>query len=63
MPKYCAETLSKVRKNSGPYYNLPEGFGAFTLGLIVAALIVLNIIVVYCYRRHSKREMKKEMDS
>jgi len=59
MPRYCADTLKQIRKNSGPYENMPDGISPMTLAAIVFALIILNVLVVYCYRRHSKREMKK----
>lgn len=28
---------------------------------IVVILIILNVIIIYCYRRHAKREMQGEM--
>jgi hypothetical protein len=62
MPRYCAETLGKIRKNSGPYENMPDGIQPGMLALIVIAIIILNVAIVYCYRRYTKREMKKEMN-
>lgn len=62
MPKYCADTLHKIRKNSGPYENMPDGIQPITLVLIVVTLVLLNCVLVYCYRRYTKREMKKEMN-
>jgi len=41
---------------------LDEGsIGAGAIVLIVLALILINFIIVYCYRRHSKREMHQNM--
>jgi len=62
MPRYCAQTLNKIRKNSGPYENMPDGIQPMTLVLIVVGLVFLNCTLVYCYRRYTKREMKKEMN-
>jgi uncharacterized protein YneF (UPF0154 family) len=38
-----------------------KGVTANTIIFIVFGLIVLNIILIYCYRRHSQREMKENM--
>jgi|JI9StandDraft_2_1071091.scaffolds.fasta_scaffold119806_1 cbb3-type cytochrome oxidase subunit 3 len=62
MPKYCQQTLQKIRKNSGPYENMPDGIQPWALVLIVFVLVIFNCVLVYCYRRHTKREMRKEMN-
>ena len=38
-----------------------EGISSGVIVAIVFLLILLNIIIVYCYRRYSKREMQNEM--
>lgn len=63
MPRYCADTLKNIRKNSGPYENMPDGIAPSVLALIVVSLIALNVVIIYCYRRITKREMKKQMDA
>lgn len=42
---------------------LPEddGIKSWVIVSIVIALILVNVIIVYCYRRYSKREMQNEM--
>ena len=42
---------------------MPDGIQPGMLALIVLAIIILNVAIVYCYRRYTKREMKKEMNS
>ena len=32
-----------------------------TIAIIVIALIVVNVLLIYCYRRYTRREMKEEM--
>jgi len=42
----------------------PESHNSIHGGLIVGivlGLIVLNVIIVYCYRRYTRREMHDEM--
>ena len=32
-----------------------------TIIAIVVGLLLLNVVIVYCYRRYARREMQKEM--
>lgn len=41
---------------------MPDGISPMTLFTVFVSLIILNIVIVYCYRRYSKRDMKKQMD-
>ena len=38
-----------------------QGVDITTVILIVLALVLLNVILIYCYRRISQREMKENM--
>jgi hypothetical protein len=62
MPPYCFENLKVMRQGAGPYENMPTGISPFMLGVTVICLILVNVVIVYCYRRHTKREMKTEMN-
>ena len=37
------------------------GIKSSVIVAIVVVLVLLNVIIVYCYRRYSKREMNNEM--
>lgn len=56
-PSMCIPTL-----NSNTPDFLDEGsIGAGAIVMIVLGLILVNFVIVYCYRRHSKREMQQNM--
>lgn len=56
-PSLCLPTLN----NYTPDFLDQGSMGAGTIVLIVLALIIVNFVIVYCYRRHSKREMQQNM--
>jgi hypothetical protein len=39
-----------------------QGISHGAIVFVVISLILLNITIVYCYRRHSKREIQQEMN-
>jgi hypothetical protein len=57
-PFMCEAILSSNRPDFLPQ---DEGISSGVIVAIVFLLILLNIIIVYCYRRYSKREMQNEM--
>ena len=61
-PESCSG-LGPRQKQTDIAFEVESSFtlstGAFT-GIIIA-LIIVNIIFLYCYRRHSKREMHSDM--
>lgn len=38
-----------------------RGIGFGTILMIIALVIMLNVIFIYLYRRHTKKEMREEM--
>jgi hypothetical protein len=50
----CSQTLTSYTPDFLPE---DEGIKAGVIVAIVVILILLNIIIVYCYRRYAKREM------
>jgi hypothetical protein len=51
-----------VGGDQGPgYVPQEDGIKMQVLVLLVVLLIILNILAVYCYRRHQKREVHGEM--
>jgi hypothetical protein len=56
-PSICAATLA----SNTPDFLDEGGIKGSVIVLIVFGLILLNVIIVYCYRRHSKREMQQNM--
>jgi hypothetical protein len=61
MPKNCYEKLKDLKFSPGTFENAPNGIRLHALLVGVGILIVLNCVIVYCYRRFTKREMKREM--
>ena len=57
-PPMCKATLSSYQPDFLPQ---EEGIKSGVIVAIVIILVLLNIIIVYCYRRYSKREMQNEM--
>ena len=43
------------------YQSITRGIHGKTIIYIIVGLILLNIILIYCYRRISQREMKEDM--
>jgi hypothetical protein len=54
-PSICSATLGS---NTPDFLDRGDGIKANVIVLIVLMLILINFIIVYCYRRHSKREMQ-----
>jgi cbb3-type cytochrome oxidase subunit 3 len=54
----CAATLGS---NTPDFLERGEGIKGSVIVVIVLALILINFVIVYCYRRHSKREMQQNM--
>ena len=57
-PSICQGTLGAYTPDFLPSQ---DGIRGNVIVGIVIALILLNVIIVYCYRRYSKREMQSEM--
>jgi hypothetical protein len=53
-PPICSGTLNAYTPDFLPE---DEGIKSGVIVAIVITLVLLNIIIVYCYRRYSKREM------
>ena len=53
-PSMCSAVLNSYTPDFLPS---DEGIKGGVIVAIVIVLIVLNIVIVYCYRRYSKREM------
>jgi hypothetical protein len=58
-PGICNRILGS---NTPDFIDREQGIQAGTIVAVVIGLILLNIMIVYCYRRHSKREMQQEMN-
>ena len=56
-PSMCSGTLGSYTPDFLP----EEGIRAGVIVSIVVILILVNLVIVYCYRRYSKREMNTEM--
>lgn len=54
----CTATLAS---NTPDFLDRGDGIRGSVIVMIVLVLILLNFIIVYCYRRHSKREMQQNM--
>jgi len=54
----CQATLGSYKPD---FLEEDNGIQGSVIVAIVFGLIFLNIIIVYCYRRYSRREMQKEM--
>jgi hypothetical protein len=50
----CSATLGAYQPDFLP---VDDGIKGGVIVAIVVILILLNVIIVYCYRRYSKREM------
>jgi len=48
---YTPQNLDDIKKAGG------AGIRGGKITLIVIFVVLLNIVVVYCYRRHTKREL------
>lgn len=57
-PSMCQATLGAYQPD---FLIEDDGIKAGVIVAIVVVLILLNIVIVYCYRRYSKREMQGEM--
>lgn len=57
-PSMCANLLGS---NQPDYIPMDDGVKPGIIVGIVVILILLNVVIVYCYRRHAKREMQGEM--
>lgn len=57
-PKMCVATLGSYTPD---FLAENEGIRGGVVVVMVLALIFVNIIIVYCYRRYSKREMQQDM--
>ena len=58
-PAFCSSTLNAYQPDFLAAQE--EGIKGSVIVGIVIILVILNIIIVYCYRRYSKREMQNEM--
>lgn len=58
-PSICAETLGIYTPESLPtsIKNPPSGVTGATIVALVFFVIILNVVIVYCYRRYARREM------
>ena len=54
----CANLLGS---NQPDFIPMDDGVRPGIIVGIVVILILLNVVIVYCYRRHAKREMQGEM--
>jgi hypothetical protein len=52
-PWMCSGTLESIKPDF-----IDEGIHAWVIIVIVITLIILNVIIVYCYRRYTRREMQ-----
>jgi hypothetical protein len=61
MPEICKETLSNTKLD----FDLHEqqGIKGGVIFVIVVGLILLNIVLVYCYRRYTRREIQTQMNT
>lgn len=57
-PSMCTATLGS---NTPDFLDRGDGIKGSVIVLIVLILILLNFVIVYCYRRHSKREMQSNV--
>ena len=57
-PHMCANLLGS---NQPDFMSIDDGVRPAVIVGIVLVLILLNVVIVYCYRRHAKREMQGEM--
>jgi len=58
-PDMCLSTLGAYKPDF--LTQAKNGIKGSVIVAIVLAMIFLNIIVIYCYRRYSRREMQNEM--
>jgi Na+/melibiose symporter-like transporter len=58
-PSMCNQILGS---NTPDFTDREQGITAGAIVAVVIGLILLNITIVYCYRRHSKREQQQEMN-
>ena len=54
-PKICGQFNFSESASTG------WGINSKTIIMVVAVLIIVNILIVYCYRRYARREMQREM--
>ncbi|CDW80556.1 vacuolar sorting receptor 3 [Stylonychia lemnae] len=57
-PNYCQSTLGSYTPD---FLDKGDGIKGSVIVLIVLALIFINFVIVYCYRRHAKRELQQNM--
>lgn len=58
-PSMCSATLSSYKPD---FLDQGDGINAGMIIAIVLILIVVNMLIVYCYRRSAKREMQQNMN-
>ena len=60
-PEMCKAILNSVK----PDYLIESknGIRGSVIFVMVVGLILINIVVVYCYRRYTRREMQSEMNT
>jgi hypothetical protein len=58
-PRMCQNLLLS---NQPDFIPIQDGIKPGVIVLIVIGLILVNVIIVYCFRRHAKREMQGEMN-
>jgi hypothetical protein len=44
------------------YVPFEEGIKVKVLIVLIVFLVLLNVLIIYCYRRHQKREIQGEMN-
>jgi hypothetical protein len=50
--------VCKVHKLGGEHVG---GVSAFRLMVIISGLVMLNVVLILCYRRYSKKEVNEQM--
>lgn len=58
-PSMCSATLAS---NKPDFLDQGDGIKGGVIVLIVLLLIIVNMFIVYCYRRSAKREMQQNMN-
>lgn len=64
-PEICRQTLGIFTPEAveDAINTMPAGIRGGTMFLMIVMVILLNMLIVYCYRRHSKRELQDNMNS
>ncbi len=59
-PDVC---FDDYQQETGTRTSAARGIGIWTVVAIVFGVVSINVLLIYCYRRYTRREMREEMQN